>query len=300
MADTTLKSQSGQRVTKPVPFNSTGRKNNRFRRAILPHAALALLGCLFLFPFLWLFLTSLKTPEEIFAVPPSLFPHDWQWQNYINAVTAIPFARYMGNTLLLCVINIIGQLLSAPLVAYSISKVPWRGRGVIFALIVATMILPSQVQMIPVYIIFAKLDWINTFLPLTIGSFFGAPFYIFLIRQFMMGIPNELNEAAKIDGASELRIYAQIILPMLKPPLMTIALFTFIGSYTDFMGPLIYLNDNTKWTITVGLQGFLQDHGAQWELLMAASAIITLPMVILYFIGQKYFMKSGSALTGFK
>ncbi|WP_405079788.1 carbohydrate ABC transporter permease [Paenibacillus chitinolyticus] len=290
-----------------LPGTSPGMPENRrrrpllvLRRTVLPHAALSLLGLIFLFPFIWLLLTSLKNPSEIFQVPPAFFPEKWQWSNYGNAIGSIPFFLYMGNTLLLCAVNIVGQLFSAPLVAYSITKIPWRGRGIIFSLVVATMILPAQVQMIPVYIIFAKLGWINTFLPLTIGSFFGAPFYIFLLRQFMMGIPGELCEAAKMDGASELRTYGQIIVPLLKPPLMTIALFTFVGTYTDFMGPLIYLNDNTKWTITVGLQGFLQDHGAQWELLMAASAIFTIPMVVLYFFGQKYFMKAGSTLSGFK
>jgi len=275
-------------------------RRKRRARAYVPHAALALVGCLFLFPIVWLFLTALKTPEEIFAAPPALLPKHWRWSNYADAVAAIPFGRYMFNTLLLCAINIAGQLLSAPLVAYSIAKIPWRGRGLVFSLIVATMILPGQVQLIPVYILFSKLGWVGTFLPLTVGSFFGAPFYIFLLRQFMLGLPGELSEAAKIDGAAELRIYAQVMLPLLKPPLMTIALFTFVAAYTDFMGPLIYLNDASKWTITVGLQGFLQDHGAQWEQLMAASALATLPMIVLYFVGQKYFMKAGSALTGMK
>ncbi|MBB6731291.1 carbohydrate ABC transporter permease [Cohnella zeiphila] len=283
-----------------VPARSVRSRRKLLTRTIAPHTALILVGCLFLFPIVWLFLTAVKTPEEIFAVPPSLLPEHWRWSNYADAVSAIPFGRYMGNTLLLCAINIAGQLLSAPLVAYSISKIPWSGRGLVFSLIVGTMILPGQVQLIPVYIIFSKLGWVGTFLPLTIGSFFGAPFYIFLLRQFMLGLPTELIEAAKIDGASELRIYARIMLPLLQPPLMTIALFTFVASYTDFMGPLIYLNDASKWTITVGLQGFLQDHGAQWEQLMAASALVTLPMIVLYFFGQKYFMKSGSALTGLK
>jgi multiple sugar transport system permease protein len=297
MADLTTKMNTPPVTAQPILKR---RRGKALTRTILAHTALSLLGFMFLFPFLWLILTSLKSPEEIFQIPPTIFPHDWQWKNYTGAVNSIPFFRYMGNTLLISVINIIGQLLAAPLVAYSIAKIPWKGRNIVFALIVATMILPSQVQMIPVYIIFAKLHWINTFLPLTVGAFFGAPFYIFLLRQFMLGLPGELAEAAKIDGASEFRTYWQIFLPLLKPPLMTIALFTFVASYTDFMGPLIYLNNDTKWTITIGLQGFLQDHSAQWELLMAASAIVTLPMIILYFIGQKYFMKSGSALTGFK
>lgn len=270
------------------------------RKSILPHTALMFFSVIFLFPFVWLVLTSLKSPSEIFELPPKLLPEAFQWSNYKHAVETIPFFRYMLNTLIICSINIAGQLLSAPLVAYSISKIPWAGRNIIFGIVLSTMILPAQVQLIPQYIIFAKLGWVNTILPLTIGAFFGAPFFIFLLRQFLLGVPNELLEAAKIDGASEFRIYAQIVLPLLKPVLTTVALFSFVWAYTDFMGPLIYLNDSAKWTITVGLQGFQQDHGAQWEQLMAASAIMTVPMIFLYFYGQKYFMQSGSALTGFK
>lgn len=269
-------------------------------KAVLPYALLILLSIVFLFPFLWLVMTSLKTPEEILKFPPTIFPEKVQWSNYQAAVEAIPFTKYMMNTFLICILNIIGQLLSAPLVAYSISRIPWKGRKIIFTIVVATMILPAQVQMIPQYIIFTNLGWVNTIVPLTIGAFFGAPFFIFLLRQFLLGVPMELSEAAKIDGASELRIYARIILPILKPALATVALFSFVWSYVDFMGPLIYLNDSAKWTITVGLQSFQQDHGAQWEKLMAASTIMAVPMILIYFFGQKYFMKSGSALTGFK
>lgn len=270
------------------------------KQKIIPHLLLILVGCIFLFPFLWLVSSSLKTPGEIFKLPPDLFPEDMQFVNYKNAISAIPFFRYIFNTLFLCGVNIVGQLFSAPLIAYSLAKIPWKGRNIIFAIIVATMILPPQVTMIPVYIIFAKLGWVNTYLPLTIGAFFGAPFFIFLIRQFIMGIPNELLDAARIDGASEFRIYWQIVLPLLKPILATVVLFTFMWTWTDFLGPLIYLNDTDKWTITIGLQGFLHDHGAQWELLMAAAAIFTIPMIIIYFFGQKYFMKAGSTMSGFK
>lgn len=269
-------------------------------RTIVPHLVLILFSIVFLFPFVWLVMTSLKTPEEILKFPPSIFPETFQWANYKAAFETIPFTRYMLNTFVICMINIIGQLFAAPLVAYSISRIPWKGRNIIFTIVVATMILPAQVQMIPQYIIFTKLGWVNTIMPLTIGAFFGAPFFIFLLRQFLMGVPMELSEAAKIDGASEIRIYMKIIMPILKPALATVALFSFVWSYVDFMGPLIYLNDSVKWTITVGLQSFQQDHGAQWEKLMAASTIMAVPMILIYFFGQKYFMKSGSALTGFK
>lgn len=273
---------------------------NLLRTKMIPHAVLILFAVFFLFPFVWLVFTSLKTPNEIFEIPPRIIPETFQWSNYIAAMKTVPFLRYLLNTLIICAICIAGQLFAAPLVAYSISRIPWAGSKIIFAIVLATMILPFQVQMIPQYIIFTKLGWVNTILPLTIGAYFGAPFYIFLLRQFLLGIPKELSEAAKIDGASEFRIYSQIILPTLKPALATIALFTFVGSYTDFMGPLIYLNDTAKWTLTLGLTGFQQDHGAQWEQLMAASTIMAIPMILLYFFGQKYFMQSGSAFTGFK
>ncbi|GGE03861.1 sugar ABC transporter permease [Marinithermofilum abyssi] len=272
----------------------------RLKKVLLPHLVLSSLGLVFLFPFIWLLLSSLKTPAEIFQFPPTIWPKDPQWGNFVRAFEAMPFSRYTMNTLFLCAVNIIGQLISAPLVAYSLAKIEWKGRKYIFAIIIATMILPPQVTMIPVYIIYAQLGWVNTYLPLTIGAFFGSSFNIFLLRQFMMGIPRELSEAARIDGASELRIFFQIIYPLLKAPLTAIAIFTFVGVWNDFMGPLIYLNDDSLWTISLGLQGFQSEHGAQWELLMAAAAVFTLPTVLIYFIGQKKFMEAGAAMTSFK
>lgn len=270
------------------------------KRTVLPHVVLSLVGLIFLFPFVWLFLNSLKTPQEIFSLPPKLWPEDFQWNNYVRAFQSMPFFGYVLNTLFLVIANIIGHLFSAPLVAYSLAKIRWKGRGVVFALVLATVILPPQVTMIPMYIIFAKLGWVNTYLPLIIPSFLGSSFNIFLLRQFLLGIPNELSDAARIDGASEFRIYWQIMLPLLMPPLAAIAIFTFQGVWHDFFGPLIYLNDERLWTISVGLQGFLQQHGAQWELLMAAATLFTLPSVIAYFIGQKYFIQAGTQLVQYK
>ncbi|PTX64961.1 carbohydrate ABC transporter membrane protein 2 (CUT1 family) [Melghirimyces profundicolus] len=270
------------------------------KHTILPHAVLSLVGLFFLFPFIWLLLNSVKTPQEIFTIPPKLWPEEFQWQNYVKAFQSMPFFGYVLNTLFLVFANIVGQLFSAPLVAYSLAKIRWKGRGVVFALVLATVILPPQVTMIPMYIIFAKLDWVNTYLPLILPSFFGTAFNIFLVRQFLLGIPNELSDAARIDGASEFRIYWQIMLPLLMPPLATIAIFTFQGVWHDFFGPLIYLNDERLWTISVGLQGFLQEHGAQWELLMAAATMFTLPSVIVYFIGQRYFIQAGTQLVQYK
>lgn len=276
------------------------KSKSKLKKTILAHIVLSLIGLVFLAPFIWLILSALKTPQEIFRFPPTIFPEKAQWSNFIRTFEAMPFYRYTVNTLILCVANVVGQLISSPLTAYSISKIKWKGRNVVFGIIIATMILPGQVTMIPVYIIFSQLGWVNTYLPLTIGAFFGSAFNIFLLRQFIMGIPNELSEAARIDGASEFRIFWQIIYPLLVPPLATITIFTFSGVWNDFMGPLIYLNNDKLWTITLGLQGFMSQHGGEWELLMAASAIFTIPSVILYFIGQKNIMKAGSTLTSFK
>ncbi|MBM7621204.1 multiple sugar transport system permease protein [Bacillus tianshenii] len=281
--------------------NKVGMKIKKKKiKSIFSHLVLGVVGLFFLFPFIWLILSSLKTPSEIFQFPPTIFPEVPQWDNFIKAFTAMPFWHYTLNTLFLCVVNIIGQLISAPLTAYSISKIKWKGSKVVFAIIISTMILPGQVTMIPLYIIFAQLGWVNTYLPLTIGAFFGSAFNIFLTRQFIMGIPNELSEAARIDGASELRIFLQIIYPLLLPPLATITIFTFTGVWNDFMGPLIYLNDDSLWTISLGLQGFLSQHGGQWELLMAAATIFTIPSILIYFFGQKYFMQAGASLSSFK
>ena len=290
-------------VTKPleIPFENVKVKSKKKRKhSMISHLVLIVIGLIFLFPFFWLILSSLKTPSEIFEFPPKIFPKHPQWDNYTKAFTAMPFWHYTLNTLFLCAVNIFGQVISAPLTAYSISKIKWKGSKVVFAIIISTMILPGQVTMIPMYIIFAKLGWVNTYLPLTIGAFFGSAFNIFLTRQFIMGIPNELSEAARLDGASEFRIFLQIIFPLLMPPLATIAIFTFTGVWNDFMGPLIYLNDDSLWTITLGLQGFLSQHGGQWELLMAAATIFTIPSILIYFFGQKYFMQSGATLSSFK
>lgn len=290
-------------ASKTEPKNRLRAKHGfkyKLKKSIIPHTVLAVVGLVFLFPFIWLVLTSLKTPQEIFQVPPTIFPKHIQWSNYVKAYQAMPFLLYVRNTLFLVVVNIIGQLFSAPLVAYSLSKIKWKGRGIVFGLVISTVILPPQVTMIPVYILYSQLGWVNTYLPLTIASFFGGAFNIFLCRQFLLGIPNELSDAARMDGASEFRIYWNIMLPLLVAPLATIAIFTFEGVWHEFLGPLIYLNNQSLWTISVGLQSFLQEHNAQWAQLMAAATMFTIPSVIVYFAGQRYILKAGSSLTQFK
>lgn len=276
------------------------RKMIRFvSQQTIAHIILILCGLLFLFPFVWMVTTSLKPNAQIFKFPPEWIPHPFMWGNYPKALTYIPFFAYLKNTLLLCVSTLIGTVLSCTLVAYGFSRIKWPGRDVLFLVMLSTMMLPSQVTMIPMFIVFKHLGWVNTFKPLIVPSFFGSAFYIFLLRQFFMTIPFELSDAAKIDGCSEWRIFLQIILPLAKPSIATVALFQFLGAWNDFMGPLIYLNDQTKYTISLGLQQFVSSFGTQWGYLMAASTVFTIPVIILFFFTQKTFIQ-GIAMTGIK
>lgn len=268
-------------------------------KAVFSHAALMLLGILFALPFYWLVSTALKPDEQLFQIPPVWIPDSPRWENFPRALTYIPFALYTWNTIKIAGLNVLGIVLSCSLVAYSLAKIPWRGRNLVFLSLLATMILPAQVTLIPTFTIFKTLGWIGTILPLVVPSFFGGAFSIFLLRQFFMTIPNELSDAARIDGCSELDIYAKIVLPLSKPALATVGLFTFIASWNDFLGPLMYLTDERTYTLSLGLQRFVSQHGAEWSLLMAASTVMTLPIVVLFFFAQRTFIQ-GVTLTGIK
>jgi len=269
------------------------------RTTVLPHTLLCLLGVAFLAPFAWMFLTSIKSVDEIFKLPVVWLPTRIQWQNYIDAVQTIPFQRYTVNTLLICVLSIGGQLLASPLVAYGLARIPFKGRDVIFYIMMGTMILPYQVTMIPVYVMYNKLNLVDSYVPLILPNFFGSAFYIFLLRQFFRNIPLELTESAKIDGAGEFRIYSTIILPLAKPAIYSVALFTFLSEWGDFLGPLLYLNDPVKWTLSIGLKAFIGEYKVDWGPLMAASTIFTVPIIVLYFFVQRQFIQ-GITMTGFK
>jgi multiple sugar transport system permease protein len=185
------------------------------------------------------------------------------------------------------------------MVAYSFACIPWRGRNVLFLATLGTMMLPYQVTMVPLFVIFSKLDWVNSYRPLIVPSFFGSAFFIFLLRQFFMSVPKDLIDAAKIDGANYFRIYGQVVLPLAKPAMFTVALFQFLNSWRDFLGPLIYLSDTQKYTISLGLQYFKLEHDTEWQLLMAASIMLTAPIVLLFFFTQRTFVQ-GIAMTGIK
>jgi len=236
-----------------------------------------------------------------------LWPEDFEirqqiglhWENYADAFRKMDFFLNLRNTLFICVSCVIGVTISCSLVAYSFSRIPWRGRDAVFVLVLATMMLPYQVTLIPLFAVYSKLGWVGTFKPLIIWAFFGVPFYIFLLRQFFMGIPQDLSAAARIDGCNEFSIFWRIILPLAKPALATTALFTFLFEWGDFLYPLVYLQDDRQYTLAVALQQFQSQHESLWGPLMAMSTVITIPIVIVFFLTQKTFIQ-GITLTGLK
>ncbi|GKX30254.1 sugar ABC transporter permease [Vallitalea longa] len=269
------------------------------KRKFLQYFLLCLVGAFFLFPFLWLLDTSLKNDAQIFKFPPDWIPNPVMFSNYKDALHAIPFLHYTGNTVKIVFFAVLGNLISAPMIGYAFAKLHWRGRNKVFILVLATMMLPFQVTMIPLYSMYVKLGWINTIAPLVVPDFFGKAFFIFLMRQFFLTIPEEMSQAARIDGASEFRIYWNICLPLAKPAVVSVGLFAFIWSWTDFLGPLIFLTQSDKWTISIGLSQFTTSHGLDWKLLMAGATMFMLPMIILFFIMQKTFIQ-GINTSGLK
>lgn len=268
-------------------------------KKLMVYATLLFFSVIFAMPFLWMLSSSLKNTQQIFKIPPDLLPNPALWSNYSDAVTFIQFGRYTANTIIVAVGSVLGAVASASLVAYSFGILRWRGRNLLFKLLIATMLLPPQVTMVPIFVIFRHLGMVDTFWPLVLPSFFGIPFFIFLVRQFYLGIPYDLIEAARMDGCSEWTVYRRIILPLSAPALATVALFAFVWAWTDFMNPLIYLQDQQKFTLSLGLQQFQETHNAQWALLMAASVLISLPVIFLFLVLQRYFVE-GIATTGLK
>ncbi len=262
------------------------------------------LGLVFLAPFLWMLSTSLKLDPEVHRIPPTWIPQAFRWLNYTEALTYEPFGLYFINTLKYGVFSTLGVVLSSAVCAYSLSRVQWKGRTAAFWIVLSTMMLPWQVRMIPLYLVFKRLGWLDSYLPLVVPCFFGSAYYIFMMRQFFMTIPAELSDAARIDGCNEFGIFSRIILPLSRPALAVVGLFQFMDAWNDYMGPLIYLRDVDKYTLAMGLK-HLEDYGRSrsleqyWPHLMAASAAITIPIVVLYFFTQRTFVE-GIALTGVK
>lgn len=248
----------------------------------------------FLTPFAWMVSTSLKPDDQVFLIPPTWIPDPPMWSNYVRLMTEIPFLRYLGNTVFVTVLSVTFYLASSAVVAYGFAKLRWPGRETLFYALLATMVLPPQVTLIPQFVMFQKLGWVGTFLPLVIPPLTGSAFAVFLLRQFYGAIPGEISDSARIDGANEWQIFTRIILPLARPALATAALFIFIWTWTDFLNPLIYLTDDRTYTLAVGLQQLSSTRAAAWPLLMGGSLLMSLPIVLLFFFAQKTFIEGVS------
>jgi ABC-type glycerol-3-phosphate transport system permease component len=293
-------SQREQAQTLPVADAARGRKRLvRSSKSVLSHVLL-LVGSFFFFaPLLFMISTSLKAMRQIAKFPPEWIPNPVIWLNYPDVFRYAPMHKYLVNTLIIVAPAIIGAVLTSALAAYAFARLRAPGKDAVFMVLLSTLMLPAVVTLIPTYIIFAKLGWVGTFLPLIIPPLAGSAFYIFLLRQFFMTIPRELEDAALIDGCSRLRIFTNIILPLAKPVLATVTVFAFMSSWNEYLGPLIYLGNQDQYTLSLGLQVFVQYHRAEWGLLMAASTMMVMPVILLFFLAQKQFVQ-GITLTGIK
>ena len=253
----------------------------------------------FIVPFFWLVSSSFKYPYELFEVPVRWIPRTIQFENYQKMFAMIPFFQYLWNTVKIVIWNVIGSLISCSLVAYGFSRLKWPGRDKVFVLVLITMILPFQVTMIPQFLMFQKLGWVGTPLPLTVTAFFGNPFYIFLLKQFFSGLPEELSQAARIDGAGEFRIFWQVCIPLARPAMTTVAIFSFMRCWNDYIGPLLYLTNNKEYTLSVGVQLIRSTLDPKWAELMAAGVVMVTPVLVIFFLMQKYFIQ-GISMSGIK
>ncbi len=273
----------------------------KITKTVLMYLVLSALSIVFLIPFCWMLATSLTEAGNIRSSAGIPFiPHPFAWGNYKEALTVLPFLTFLKNTLTITGLCIIGQTLSASLVAFGFSRMRFPGREFLFILVLSTMMLPAQVTMIPTFVLFVKLRWIDTLKPLIVPAFFGGgAFFIFLLRQFFLTIPSELEDAARIDGCSPLGIYRNVALPLSKPALATVAIFSFMAHWNDFMGPLIYTQSMEKKTLALGLYSFKGLHGTEYHLMMAAAIAVLFPVLIIFFSAQKYFVQ-GIVMSGIK
>jgi multiple sugar transport system permease protein len=279
-------------VDVPAGVAAKGRMERRrlprvLREKIIPRILLIAFSLAFLTPLYWMVVTALKSNIELTTFPPTLVPLDPQWSNFADAVNFFPFVRYLFNTVSITVFSVIGAVISNLIIAYGFSRIDWPGRDAVFYFVVATIFIPFPVTMVPLFIIFAQLGWVNSFLPLIVPMFFGHPLYIFMLRQYLRGLPIELSDAARVDGANEWQILRHVILPLCKPALAVVAIFAAVYAWNDFLGPLIYLQDESKYTLSIGLQFFRSVHDVQFNLLMGASALVVLPIVVIFLLFQR-------------
>jgi multiple sugar transport system permease protein len=292
--------------TRPVASTRTRRVwlAKHFRRQVVPRIILIALSLFYLLPFYWMLVSALKPVDELVTYPPTLYPHTFRWSNFSDAVEVFPFWRFLQNTTIIAALTVVGVALTNPIVAYGFSRIQWPGRDKIFMVVLATVFIPYPALIVALFDIFAKLHWVNTFKPLIVPYFFcfiPAPFWIFLLRQFFMQIPQEISDAARLDGASELRILFQVIMPQSWPALSAVSMFAALHAWNDFLGPLLYLQDTNKYTLSIGLTFFTSqtEHNIKFNLLMAASVLVILPVVALFLSFQRAFVE-GVTVGSFK
>jgi len=281
-----------------LPLERRAAGTTRGSRALV-YALLVAGSCVFLFPFVWLLLLSLQTLKQFYMWPPELIPNPWVWSNYPNALQLFDFGRYFFNTTYITVLSLIGQTAVSAMVAYSFARLRWPLKNFWFIVMLATLMVPPQVTLIPLYIIWRDLRALDTYWPLIVPAYLGTPYYIFLARQFFMTIPLELEEAARIDGASTLQIVFRIMVPLSVPLMLTLSLFSVLQHWNDFFAPLLYLNTKSKFTLQLGLLVFRGQYETNYPMMFAATATIVMPIVAFFFVGQRYFIKS-VVLSGLK
>jgi len=266
----------------------------------LGYGALIFLSALFVAPFLWTLITAVKSQADLVAYPPVLWPETWHWENFRSAWTKLPFGTFLQNSVIVVVLSTIGQLFSSSLVAFGFARFRFPGRDMLFVVLLASMMIPWDVKMIPLYMQFNFLGWINTLKPLIVPAWFGEAFFIFLLRQYILSIPMEIDEAARMDGANAWQIYTRIHLPLMAPALVLVGTFHFMNAWNDYLGPLIFLNDQSKYTLTLGLSLFKGLHDQDVTSIAAITVVLCLPPLALFFFAQRYIMDSalGSSVKG--
>jgi multiple sugar transport system permease protein len=266
---------------------------------VVPRLVLIGVCVIFVVPFYWMVVTAMKDTRELSQFPPALLPAAWDVGNFIRAMEFMDFPKLFSNSVIITVGVTIGAVISNTVVAYGFSRIRWPGRDIIFYIVIATVFIPFPVIMVALFDIFAKLGWVNTFNPIIVPAFFGNPFYIFLLRQFMLSIPSELSDAARVDGANEFQIFYRVVLPLTKPAVTVVAIFAAITAWNEFLLPLIYLQDEEKYPLSIGLALFRQTHDVTFNLLMAASTLVVIPVVILFLAFQRFFIE-GITVGGVK
>jgi multiple sugar transport system permease protein len=273
-------------------------------RQIVSRVLLVGMSLFYISPIYWMLVTALKSDRELSQFPPTLWPNDVAWKNFDQATKTFPFLSYLGNTIFYAALVMVGSVLSNFVIAYGFSRIKWPGRDLLFYPVVASIFIFIQfpvnpITMVPMFALFAKLGMVNSYLPLVVPTFFGNPFFVFLLRQFMLQIPADISEAARIDGANEFQIMYRIILPLARPALVVVALLAGVGAWNDFLGPLIYLHNDKLYTLSLGLTYFKTMHGIQFNMLMAASCLVVLPVVVVFLLFQRFFIE-GVSLGGGK